>query len=129
MSAQRGSSRGRRGHFGLVPNVQSIVARIVHVHNGKCLRRHPHEQERSASKRGYVHFTGPQKKGAMAFVECWGRMLFDTMEASIGMRPLGGLQALMTDGIRSGGPTPRWAAAGGRLDRTRFRARSRGGMC
>lgn len=61
--AQRGGSRNGRSHLGLVPYIQSKVARLLHTHKGKYLRRHLREQEGCAAKRAYVCITGVAEKG------------------------------------------------------------------
>lgn len=80
---RRGGLREGQGYLGLIPHVQSKVARFTCAHNGKRLRRHFRGQEESAAKRAYVRITGPEEKGAMTLVECQGCTRFDTMEASL----------------------------------------------
>lgn len=82
-SIQRGGTRNGRGCLRLVPRIQSKVARLLHAYNGKCLGRHPCEQEGSIAKQAYVCFQGAGKKGAMVFVERQEWMHLDTMEASL----------------------------------------------
>ena len=88
--AHRGRDPGtRQGRLGLVPHVQSKIAKIVHASNGKLLRHELREREGRVAKRAYVRFTGVREKGAMAFVECQGRSPFDTMEPSLWRETLG----------------------------------------
>ena len=65
---------------GVVPCVQSKLSRALHAHRGKKLLQDLQTQESAATKRAMVRFRGAREKGAMAFVECLGFSLEDTME-------------------------------------------------
>lgn len=80
---QQGVSHNGQGRFGPVSHAQSRASRILHTHNGKCLRRHLGEQECNATKRAYVRFTEAWENGTMTIVECQERTPFDAMETSL----------------------------------------------
>ena len=74
---------------GVVPRVQSKLARTLHAHRGKKLLQDPQTLKSTAMKRAMVRFRGAREQGAMTFVECLGVSQQDTMEGPLWRETLG----------------------------------------
>lgn len=87
----------------LTPIAWLKIAKMLHLHKGKCPRQHLCEQEGRVVMWSYAHYTGTREEGGMTLVRCQGRWrrVFDTRPSSVSWTPTIGK-------TRLGGTATRW---------------------